>query len=143
MKTMKERFYEKVATPDANGCMLWTGAVHKLHGYGRFRTADRTTRQAHRVAYKLLVGPIPAGLHIDHLCRVRHCVAPAHLEPVTHRVNVLRGVAPAARHARVTQCPAGHAYSAENTRVTPLGTRKCRACHRARERQRREAGAAR
>jgi HNH endonuclease len=87
--TVEQRFWAKVDQGDGTGCWLWTGA--KLHGgYGHMRggTADTT---AHRIAYELLVGPIPKGLEIDHLCRVRACVRPDHLEPVTRAENDRRG----------------------------------------------------
>lgn len=71
-------------------CWEWTGALFQGTGYGQV-WADGTTRLAHRVVYELLVGPIPVGLDLDHLCRNRSCVNPAHLEPVTRRVNVQRG----------------------------------------------------
>jgi hypothetical protein len=71
----------------------------------------------------ILVGPIPDGLVIDHLCRVRHCVNPAHMEPVTDRENVFRGF------AAITHCPKGHEYTADNTYIPPsTGSRECRRC---------------
>ena len=75
-------------TEDENGCWLWTGRVNKSTGYG-----EQANDLAHRLFYESLVGEIPAGLELDHLCRVHRCVNPSHLEAVTHRVNVLRGVA--------------------------------------------------
>jgi hypothetical protein len=83
----EERFWPKVQKTD--GCWLWTGAKSK--GYGSFRPDNKTNGWAHRFAYELLVGPIPDGLHIDHLCRVPACVNPAHMEIVTLVENVLRG----------------------------------------------------
>ena len=82
---------------------------------------------AHRFAYELLIGPIPDGLQIDHLCRVPLCVNVAHLEPVTNRVNTVRGKA-GLRQRTKTHCPRGHAYDAANTRLYK-GGRYCRACH--------------
>jgi len=120
-----ERFW---ACVDASGpCWLWTGSVdHK--GYGR----NRGTR-AHRVAWELLVGPIPKGLTLDHLCRVRNCVNPDHLEVVTNRENIMRSPITLARiAAETTHCPQGHPYDAENTKVIPSrpNARYCRMCHR-------------
>lgn len=88
--TTEQQFWEKVNKTDS--CWLWTGGVGR--GYGIFyRGADRggSFTVAHRYAYEALVGPIPAGLTLDHLCRVRGCVNPAHLEPVTQAENVRRG----------------------------------------------------
>lgn len=85
-------------------------------------------KQAHRVAYELLIGPIAAGLELDHLCRTHACVNPAHLEPVTGQVNLLRGVGFPATNAAKTHCPQGHEYTAENTYWSKKGQRGCRAC---------------
>jgi hypothetical protein len=85
---------------------------------------DGKVRLAHRVIYEYLVGPIPDGLSIDHLCRVRHCVNPAHLEPVTHRENVLRGQAPTAVNGRKTRCKRGHEFNR-----TVRNGRRCYTCH--------------
>ena len=79
---------------------------------------------AHRVAYELQVGPIPVGLQLDHLCRVRSCVNPAHLEPVTSAENTRRGL-----RAMKTHCPQGHPYAGENLLIRPTGQRRCRTCH--------------
>jgi hypothetical protein len=88
--------------------------------------------RAYRITYETLVGPVPNGLELDHLCRVRACVNPGHLEPVTHRVNTLRGETVAARNARATHCPAGHPYDEVNTYADRLGRRSCRECCRRR-----------
>jgi hypothetical protein len=77
----------------------------------------------------LLVGPIPEGLTIDHLCRVRHCVNPAHLEAVSERVNILRGNGAGARNARKTHCVKGHAFTPDNLYRDYQGYRRCRRCH--------------
>lgn len=129
---MLGRFVAKVSMPDdPDDCWLWT--AHKVHdGYGKFWLDGRHVL-AHRVSYEWLVGPIPDGLQIDHLCRVRHCVNPAHLEPVTQRENLLRGETILAANAAKTHCPSGHAYDDENTCVSG-GWRYCRACNRERMR---------
>lgn len=121
--TIPERFFSKVQFTDT--CWLWTDS-HKTEGYGQFWAIDKN-QLAHRWVYEFCVGPIPVGLQIDHLCRVRHCVNPDHLEPVTNRENVLRGISPPAIHARTTHCPRGHGYTPENTTVRG-GQRFCLAC---------------
>jgi hypothetical protein len=132
-----DRFWSHVEKTD--GCWLWTGGLDR-YGYGRFWNGERYVR-AHRFAYELLVGPIPEGHDIDHVrkngCTHRNCVhAPEHLEPVTRRVNLLRGDTLVAANAAKTHCPAGHPYDDENTCVSG-GKRYCRACLRERTRERR------
>lgn len=88
---VEQRFWMKVDRTDT--CWLWTASKTR-NGYGMFGVSidgKVTTSPAHRWAYEMLVGPIPTGLQIDHLCRVRHCVNPAHLEPVTGTQNIRRG----------------------------------------------------
>lgn len=126
------RFMSKIRFTD--GCWLWIGTITTA-GYGHFKMNKRLYL-AHRMIYEHLVGPIPDGLTLDHLCRVRHCVNPAHLEPVTYRENVLRGIGRSAENARKTSCPAGHEYTPENTYRWRNKSRECRACHRERERRR-------
>ena len=133
----EERFWEKVER--TTSCWLWTGKLNP-NGYAQFMVVGRY-QNVHRFAYELLVGPIPQGLTIDHLCRVRHCVNPAHLEPVTIRENVLRGEGLTASFARKTHCPQGHSYDLLNTHFNSAGGRECRHCHMLRERIRRRKGA--
>jgi hypothetical protein len=83
---------------------------------------------AHRLVYEELVGPIPEGMELDHLCRNTSCVNPAHLEPVPHRVNVLRGVGPTAENAVKTECVNGHPLTGRNLCIRKEGGRKCRTC---------------
>ncbi len=111
------------------GCWPWTAA--KVHnGYGVFWTGRRLN-YAHRVVYEWLVGPIPPGLEIDHLCRNRGCVRPSHLEPVTHQENDRRGVA--ARPKKLN-CKQGHPFSDHGFKDS-RGARQCRVCANARNRK--------
>jgi hypothetical protein len=125
------RFWSKV---DANGvCWEWTGAVMSK-GYGTISIGGRCKR-AHRVAYELLVGPIPARLVLDHLCRVRRCVNPDHMQAVTHRENTFRSpITAAVRNAAKTHCIRGHPFDGTNTIVRADGWRRCRQCFRDRDR---------
>lgn len=89
---------------------------------------------AHRIAYELVRGQVPEGLVLDHLCRNRACCNPDHLEAVTNYVNVVvRGEGLSARHARAAHCKRGHAFTDDNTYITPKGARVCRVCQRRRE----------
>ena len=98
---LAERFWPKVRKTAT--CWLWTGSRNNM-GYGKIKQADRRTMSlAHRVSYELLVGPIPEGMQLDHLCRVRHCVRPDHLEVVTNRENNMR-----APHIRERHEATGH-----------------------------------
>lgn len=133
-----DRFWPKVQKTDT--CWLWTAAKNSS-GYGTFsgdRQPDGTKPRlyAHRWAYETLRGPIPDGLHLDHLCRVRNCVRPDHLEPVTNRVNILRGTSFSARNAKKTHCPRGHELAGENLVAAALrrGDRNCKTCAQERER---------
>ena len=122
-----DRFLRAVKKSDS--CWEWAHRLRK-NGYGQFRIGDRMII-AHRVSYELFVGPIPAGLEIDHLCRNRGCVNPSHLEPVTKRVNILRGAGAAAVNAAKTHCIHGHEFRDDNTYVRTDGARICRTCNAA------------
>lgn len=124
-----ERFLTKVDMTD--DCWLWAAST-STNGYGQFY-AGGLKFSAHRWLYETLIGPVSDELDLDHLCRVRRCVRPSHLEPVTPRENVLRGSGFPAVNAVKTHCPQGHPYDAENTLVSK-GERRCRTCHRDRER---------
>ncbi|MFI6103193.1 HNH endonuclease signature motif containing protein [Streptomyces sp. NPDC051310] len=121
--TLEERFWGRVKKTES--CWLWTAHLTAA-GYGQI-SVDGNVRLAHRVAYQLLKGEIPGDLCLDHLCRVRSCVNPDHLEPVTLRENTRRGFPGAPQKAR-THCPRGHEYDADNTRVNRRGQRSCKAC---------------
>ena len=124
----EERFWAKVDKRDDEACWEWL-AWRFQGGYGYFRANGRMN-YAHKFAYELLKGRVATGFELDHLCRNPACVNPSHLEVVTHRENVLRGVAPAARHAKATHCPKGHAYDLLNTYYKPKGNRQCRKCRK-------------
>lgn len=125
-----ERFWAKV---DRTGeCWLWTG-YRERHGYGRFYPGPgQASMRAYVWAWEDAHGAVPKGLELDHLCRTPACVRPDHLEPVTHRENMLRGHGLASRAAAATHCPQGHAYDETNTYLTPsTGHRTCRTCRKA------------
>ena len=133
-RPLAEKFEERVERGPHEACWLWRGSFYG-NGYGRLGHGPDVLL-AHRVSYELHVGPIPDGLTIDHLCRVPACVNPAHLEAVTFRENVLRGVSPPAQGARRTECPAGHPYTPDNLKTYKgCRGRMCLTC--AREHQRR------
>jgi hypothetical protein len=119
----------------AGPCWEWTGWLNEW-GYGRAYIATRVENRTvwkswkvHRLVWTLLVGEIPKGLTLDHLCRNHACCNPDHLEPVTNRVNVLRGYGPSARQARQTHCKRGHEFTPENTyRQKGRNSRACRIC---------------
>lgn len=134
--TPVERFFAKFNEDDRTGCWLWAGAVTG-NGYATL-DIDRRTRLAHRWYWEHVNGPVPEGLHLDHLCRTRHCVNPDHLEPVAPAENVRRG---RKVERERTHCPQGHPYSGDNLKIDARGHRKCRTCNRERNRQRRKVSA--
>jgi hypothetical protein len=121
-------FWSRVKKTDT--CWLWQAARNN-QGYG-YASIDSKLWRVHRFAYESLVGPIPSGLVLDHLCRVEHCVNPTHLEIVTTRENVLRGVGLTAGYARQTHCKHGHEFTVENIYLY-RGKRHCIACQRQRQ----------
>lgn len=123
-------FWERVDRSAGDGaCWPWTGGLDR-RGYCNFRIAHDVSRKGHRIAYEALVGPIPSGLELDHLCRNPSCVNPAHLEPVTHRENVIRGRSISAIRAAQVACVHGHPFDEANTSFRrDNGGRRCRTCH--------------
>lgn len=140
-----ERITRSVEVDDF-GCWLW-GKCLNAYGYGQIRMsvdaagrrlAKARTRGVHLMAYEQFVGAVPRGLQIDHLCRIRRCCNPAHLEAVTSRVNTLRGRGISVRCAAVTECPQGHPYDENNTRTRSTRiSRECRTCANANQNERR------
>jgi hypothetical protein len=132
-KPIADRLWSRVEKTES--CWLWRGYV-RPDGYGTISAGAPEPgvrgrpRLVHRVAYALTEGAIPEGLTLDHLCGVRNCVNPEHLEPVTMRENLLRGDTFQAKNAAKTHCPQGHPYDEENTYLTGRG-RACRICRRA------------
>jgi hypothetical protein len=130
---LPERFWSKCIPEPNSGCWLWIGATTD-HGYASVRWRNRM-RIAHRISYAIIVGPIDPDLVIDHLCRTRCCVNPAHMEPVTMAVNTARGfnsiavaAATRARAASLTHCFRGHELTPSNVVRRPNGGRSCRRC---------------
>lgn len=146
-RTTIERFDEKCVVSPDTGCWLWTGYTHK--GYARFNLGGRAV-DAHRWVYEQLVGPVPAGLQLDHKCHTwdknclggvqcehRRCVSPSHLQPVTPRTNARRGRSIVATRAAQTHCLRGHEFTPENTSIVGRNQRRCLKCHAFRESGRR------
>lgn len=139
LPTVEDRFWAKVDKasdvipadrPDLGLCWLWT-AYAMDNGYGKFTFGGRHNAKcvlAHRFAYESQVGPIGADLQLDHLCRIRNCVRPSHLEPVTPVVNNFRSLSPTSANAHKTHCVRGHPFDEVNTRITVDGWRACRQC---------------
>ena len=119
------RFLDKVAAESKDNCWIWVGAISGS-GYGTFSLYGRKWN-VHRLSYLHFVGPVPDGLQLDHLCRVRACVNPSHLEPVTQQENARRGLFASRAH-----CQNGHEYTEANTYRSKRGRRYCRTCNRLR-----------
>ena len=132
---MKRKLWEKVKRE--GDCWVWTGTVAN-RGYGSIHHEGRNGYLPHRLSWELLRGPSPEGLVLDHMCQNRRCVNPCHLDPVTNRVNILRGKSIAAQNFIKTECINGHEFSQKNTRIRKDGSRICKECERERLRKFRE-----
>ena len=138
---LRERLEAYISPEPNTGCWLWTGATDR-GGYGRIGSGrrGRGTLLAHRAMYEIDKGPIPDGLGLDHLCRVRCCVNPAHLDPTTTGENARRaaGLGTMGQAGRKkTHCPQGHEYTPENTYLYLGKHRKCKTCRLAADRRHR------
>jgi hypothetical protein len=142
---LDERFWSKVdkngsvpeSRPDLGPCWLWLASTDGK-GYGKFWTGLKLS-PAHVVAWEAINGPVPSGLVLDHLCRIRLCVRMTHSEPVTQRVNILRGIGVAAQAAKREHCPQGHRLDANNVYIEQAHygpKRHCVTCRHQRDRQR-------
>lgn len=125
----REKFDAGYSIVPITGCWMWMGHLTPEE-YPVLGSSFGTTFLAHRHAYERFVGPLQPGLVLDHLCRNRWCVNPAHLEQVTNGTNVLRGESLSARAARRQTCVHGHPYNTENTVRRSRGNRECRTCRR-------------
>src|SRR6185295_6669322 len=123
-----KRFNRFVMPVTEGGCFLWVGFVNP-DGYGQIQV-NGAPRGAHRIAFELANGPIPNGMQIDHLCRVRCCVNPNHLEIVTAKTNTLRGRSIQSFNAVKTKCSKGHMLDGQNLYIRSNGSRTCKTCCR-------------
>lgn len=136
--SFERRFMRRVETLP-NGCWEWQGAKMG-NGYGQIGVGGKHWA-AHRYAYVELIGPIPDGLDLDHLCRNRACCNPKHLEPVTRQENINRSAKNGgAQNKAKTHCPKGHEYSGANLYIHPSGRRCCRTCTNQRALEKRKNG---
>ena len=132
INSIKERL-DQWSIPEPNsGCVLWLGAA-RPNGYCQMKINGRM-HYVHRVSYELTKGPILKGLTLDHLCRVRSCLNPNHLEPVSSKENTLRGHSIMVTRAAQTHCINGHPFTGEHLYIPPDGGRSCRTCKRLRMR---------
>lgn len=125
--TIEERLLSKIQI-DNKDCWVWTGSVfkQKYSTYSQIRIKNKC-RKAHQVSYEVFIGPIPQGRELDHLCKNKLCINPAHLEPVTHFENMERGY-----WTTKDECIHGHSYGGGNTYLNTRGHRECRTCRKER-----------
>jgi HNH endonuclease len=132
--TAEERIAKNIVVDEA-GCWIWQKHTNP-HGYGKIRLSGRSWL-VHRLAYTLLVGPIPEGLTLDHLCRVRSCCNPSHLEPVDQRTNAVRGEHPLVVLYKEGRCKVGHVVDENNSYRRSDGRLRCAECTRKYQRDQR------
>lgn len=131
-------FCERVVAFDRDSCWLWMGAVNAYgYGYINLTYAERKATGHHTLmvpsfALEAMRGPLPPGIIPDHLCKMRRCANPRHLDPVTQAMNVLRGNSPSGLNARKTHCKHGHPLTEANVYLGEEGHRRCRECGRLR-----------
>ena len=138
MGTLEDRLAAKSMRTSC-GCVIWLGSTDPK-GYGRLHN-PKGSRHAHRIAYELARGPIPKGMELDHLCRISSCVNPDHLEPVTRKENIRRGVVSEVNKSNRHFCKLGHELTDENTYLYDPGDgymrRRCKKCNTLEQRRRR------
>ena len=126
---IEQRFHTKYRIDPESGCWIWTASL-RANGYAQFRYSRAKNGYGHRFAYEHFVGPITEGSELDHLCNNKACVNPAHLQAVSHVVNIERRGPPRSANAAKTHCKRGHPLSGANLYVFPNGSRSCRICRR-------------
>ena len=131
MKELPQRIVDNIDLSTPSACWEWVGYGSDGYGHAWYEGKKWT---AHRLMWTVLVGEIPEGLQVDHLCRNRRCVNPDHLEPVTQQENIRRGMTGKLNHRNTakTHCKRGHEFTPDNTYIRPNGARNCRACAAAR-----------
>jgi hypothetical protein len=135
---LPESFWSKVSLESNTGCWVWNAST-TVTGYGNYW--DRKLKKlqlAHRYAYRVLVGTIPEGMTVDHLCKTRRCVNPEHFEIVSRGENTIRGGGThkaAKLRSQKQRCKHGHPFDEDNTYVNPQGKRECRTCNRHRNKK--------
>jgi len=134
---LPQRIIDKISINGKTDCWEWIACIDR-GGYARIQYQGKFA-SAHRIVYQLLCGEIHNET-LDHLCRVRHCVNPDHLEAVSNKKNCLRGNGPTAKNARKTHCKRGHPLSGSNLALWKSGGRRCKTCMNDRKQARRRAG---
>lgn len=128
--TIEERFWSKVSPEPNTGCWLWAGDTNGKYGsMGICENGKMHRVYAHRLSYELYIGPIPDGLQIDHKCRMKFCVNPDHLRPVTVLQNIMHTPPGIRGNNQIkTHCKRGHPFTGTNLRFDPIGRAVCREC---------------